>query len=119
MKNVKISYCEINSDLKNSVMEIALDYPNYKNNKKCYLYELFYFDEIEEKIRERESDIIQYNIINQDYMPFFIKISDECFDEINDYLKSETEYEECKWNDEVSLLQAILHIYRNDPKSWE
>ncbi len=119
MKSIKITYVQTAKEFKNYLVEISLDYPKFRNSRKCFLYELFYIDAIEDKINQHEEERIQYNISNSKLTPFFIKIDDEVFNELQDYLQLETEYEECRWQDEVSLLNAILGIYRNDPKSWE
>lgn len=105
--------------LENYLVSISLDYPKFEQNKKCYLYELFYFDEIKNKVNLYEEDRIKYNIINGELSPFYLKISDNTFNQLSEYLLSETEYEENQWQDDVSLLNAILGIYRQDIKNWE
>ena len=119
MKNIRIQYLKLEEKLENCLMEVALDYPKYEQTKNCYLYELFYFDTLQQKIIAREEEIVKYGIINGELAPFFIKIEDEIFEQLKEYFSRTTEYEECKWNDDLSLLQAVLSIYRQDPKSWE
>lgn len=119
MKNIQITYIQSSEKLENYVVQVSLDYPKYNIYNKCYLYELFYFDTLKEKINEREEQIIQYGIINGELTPFYIKIEDNIYNQLKDYFLQTTEYEECKWQDEVSLLNAILNVYRQDPKSWE
>lgn len=120
MKSIKITYFEPNEDNnKNSIMEVALDFPIWKDIKKCYLYELFYFDTVESKIQDYENNNIRYNVFNFDITPFFIKVDDNIYQEMVEYFKNPTEYENCKWNDDCAFLNAVLDIYRNDPKSWE
>lgn len=119
MKNIRIQYLKLEEKLENCLMEVALDYPKYEQTKNCYLYELFYFDTLQQKIIVREEEIVKYGIINGELAPFFIKIEDEIFEQLKEYFSRTTEYEECKWNDDLSLLHAVLSIYRQDPKSWE
>lgn len=119
MKNIKLAYLKFADKLDNCLIEVALDYPKYENIKACYLYELFYFDTLKEKITQREEEIVQYGIINGELAPFYIQIEENIYNQLKEYFKNTTEYEECKWQDDVSLLNAILNVYRQDPKSWE
>jgi len=119
MKNIKITYIKLADELKNCLVEVGLGYPTFEVTKQCYLYELFYFDTLESKITQREEELVQYGIINGDLAPFYIKIEDNIYKQLEDYLSQTTEYEECKWQDDVSLLNAILGVYRQDPKSWD
>ena len=54
MKNIRIQYLKLEEKLENCLMEVALDYPKYEQTKNCYLYELFYFDTLQQKIIARE-----------------------------------------------------------------
>lgn len=120
MKSIKISYVDVNDiNWDNSVVEVCLDYPKYVDKRLCYMHELSYFDSIMDKIKEEHEENIRYSIYNYRDVPNFIKINDDVFKELQDYLKEKTEYEECKINDDFSLLSAIMSIYRNDPKCWE
>lgn len=119
MKNIRIAYIEVNKPLENSIMEIAIDYPAYKNTRQCYLYELFYFDDLKRLIYNREEEILKFGIYNGDLSPFFMRVQNDLFLEIQEYLINKTEYEEHKFNDELSLFNAIINLYRNDPKTWE
>lgn len=119
MKNIQITYLKMEDKLDNYLVSISLDYPKFENKKECYLYELLYFDTLKEKLNQREEEIERYGVINGELSPFYIKIEDEIFEQLKDYFSQTTEYEECKWQDDVSILNAILSIYRKDPKSWE
>ena len=50
---------------------------------------------------------------------FFERLDEDEYNEINLYLQEKTEYEQAKENDDYSLLQAIIHVYRNNPESWK
>ena len=121
MKNIQITYLD-REDVasKNTIVKISWDYANnYKESKTCYLYELFYIDKLEEIIKNREEELLKYGYINGDLTPFYIKIDDATFEELKEYFNHTTEYEEVLWNNDVSILNAILGIYRKDPKNWE
>lgn len=117
MKNIKLTYIELNGQ--NSIVEVSMDYPKYEKSRICYLYELFYIDNIENIIKKQEEELLKYGVINGDLAPFFIMVDDNAYQQLKEYFTDTTEYENCKWNDEVSLLNAILGVYRNDPKNWE
>ena len=121
MKNIQITYLDKEDVVsKNTIVKISWDYTNnYKESKTCYLYELFYIDKLEEIIKNREEELLKYGYINGDLTPFYIKIDDVTFEELKEYFNHTTEYEEVLWNNDVSILNAILGIYRKDPKNWE
>ena len=119
MKNIQITYLNINDIIENSIVSIALDYPNYNLKRECYLYELFYSESLENLIKLREENISQYGYLNGELAPFYLKIDDNTYENLIEYLSNPTEYEDCKWQDDVSLLNAIIGIYRKDPKNWE
>lgn len=119
MKSVRIEYLELAPEINNSVIKIALNYPKYDDVRHCYLYELCYFEDIEIKIKQREEELLQYDVLTGDLSPFFLNISEKDYNDLEDYLTNHTEYEDTKLNDEISLLNAVINIYRNDPKSWE
>lgn len=120
MRKIKVYYNEINDDnIDNSTMYLYTDYPGYKNRREVFLYELKYFKEIQDFFDKKEEEYIKYDMFNRDFTPFFIHISKECLEELIDYLKNETEREQSLWNNEVSLLNAIIGIYRNDKKMWD
>ena len=118
MRSIKVQYLELAKEINNSIVGIALDYPRYENSRKCFLYELCYFENIELKIKQREEEILQYDILTGDLTPFFLSLDDQDYKDLEEYLYNDTEYENAKWNDEVNLINAILTVYRNDPKSW-
>ena len=121
MKNIQITYLDKEDVVsKNTIVKISWDYANnYKVSKTCYLYELFYIDKLEEIIKNREEELLKYGYINGDLTPFYIKIDDTTFEELKEYFNHTTEYEEVLWNNDISILNAILGIYRKDPKNWE
>ena len=68
---------------------------------------------------KQTEELLKYGYINGDLTPFYIKIDDATFEELKEYFNHTTEYEEVLWNNDVSILNAILGIYRKDPKNWE
>ena len=121
MKNMQIIYLNKEDGLAdNTVVSVSWDYANnYKECKECYLYELFYIDNLEKLIKDREEELIRYDYVNKELAPFYIKITDKTLNEIKEYFNHKTEYAEVLWNNDVAILNAILDIYRKDPKSWE
>lgn len=120
MRKIKISYSELDDEeIRNSVMLLALDSPKFKQDRKLYLHELMFFDEIEKVIKDREEEYLQFDIINNDFTPYYIKVSNETYDDLKVYLENDTEYEECKWYDDVAILNLVLNMCRKDPKYWE
>ena len=119
MKHIQITYLNIEKNIENSIISISLDYPNYNSKRECYLYELFYFEALEKIIKTREENISRYGYLNGESTPFYLKVDDSIYRNLIEYLSNSTEYENCKWQDDVSLLSAIIDIYRKDPKSWE
>lgn len=116
MKTIKISYIEIRDNPDNSLISLSLDYPKFRKIRKCYLYEIKFFPEINEKINVEIEDKIKYS--QNIYSDFYIKISETTLEDLKKYLIQKTDYEEHKFNDSLSLLQALMNVYRNDPKSW-
>ena len=61
-------------------------------------------------------ELIEYNILD-DFA--IINIDNEGFNELKEFLSSETMYEEAKFNDDYKLLNQLINVYKNNPKFWE
>ena len=119
MKKVQVRFIEVNDDIRNSTVAISTVYPKFEDERLLYLYELDYFDTVYKFVTEQREDYDRYDIDEMLYLPTFVKLDEDEYNEINLYLQEKTEYEQAKENDDFSLLQAIIHVYRNNPESWK
>lgn len=120
MKTIKVYYEDVAEKIENSIMKVAIDYPDFKYCRYMYLYELYYFDFIKQQMKDDYESYLEYDLTTFEFLPFFLRIDDVTYQDLCCYLESDyTEYEETKWNDEMSLLNAIMSIYRNDVNMWK
>ena len=106
-KNIFIEYVTIDNEVyEKNKMRIARNYPKYDKFKDVYLYELFQFDFLEDKIR----NLLQQNILKdyQFYDSFLIKLTDKEMIMIEDLFSQESDLEKENWENAYSLLN--LHL---------
>ena len=119
MKNKKIfiEYLTIDNEIyENNKMRIAKNPPKYDDYKELFLYELFYYDFIEEKIRKTlSSNFKDY----QFYDSFLISLTNDEFKQIKNIFEEESDLEKDKWQRDVSMLNLAINTLKNDPKFWE
>ena len=120
-KRIFFEYLEINNEIyENNKVRISKDAPKYEKFKEFYLYELFYYPCLEEKIKNAlSSNFKDY----QFYDSFLITLSDEEFQEILPIFSEESDLEKSKSNDELNRMLLFLNtsvkIAQTDPKFWE
>lgn len=119
MKKIQVRFIEVNDDIRNSVVAISTVYPKFENERMLYLYELDYFDTVYNFVTDQREEYKQYDIDSMLYLPVFVKIDKDELNEIKMYLQEKTEYEQVKEHDDYALLQALVHVYRNNPESWK
>ena len=116
-KKIFIEYLSIDNEIyENNKMRISKNQPNYDQFKELYLYELFYYDFLEEKIK----NMLSHNFNDyQFYDSFLIDLTSKEFDEIKDLFNQESDLEKEKWENDYSLLNLYIRFKKNDPKFWE
>lgn len=119
MKKIKLQYIELSEKNDNSVIKICTDYPFFKKERNCYLFELYSISKLESLIKIRNEELLVYGIVNNDFVPFFIYVDENIFKEIQDFLKNDTLYETSMWQDEITLLNVIIDFLKKDIKFWE
>ena len=116
-KKIFIEYLSIDNEIyENNKMRIAKNQPNYDEFKEVFLYELFYYDFLEEKIK----NMLSRNFNDyQFYDSFLIDLTSKEFDEVKDLFTQESDLEKEKWENDYSLLNLDISFKKNDPKFWE
>ena len=116
MKRIQIEYMSIDNEIyENNHIRIAKNPPRYDDYKELYLYELFYYDFLEDKIRDKLSkNFMQY----QFYDSFIITLTNEEFDIILPLFEEKSQLEYEKFGKELFLFKIKLEKARNDPKYW-
>jgi len=113
---IKLKYLELNiDDIDMSEMVLSLDYPTFDKDRHLYLYELRYFDFLYSKfikMQEQNNNNMQYSIA------YFLMLNKLEYDEISNYLISDTEFETTAWSDDYSRLNLAIGLLKNDPKFW-
>lgn len=119
MKKIKLEYIELSEKNDNSIIKISTDYPLFKKERICYLFELYSIQNLEDLIESRNEELLIYGIINNNFFPFFISVDENTFEEIQKFLKNETLYEVSKWQDKITLLNVMIDFFKKDIKFWE
>ena len=116
-KKIFVEYLTIDNEIyENNKMRVAKNAPKYDEYKELYLYELFYYDFLEEKIK----NMLSHNFNDyQFYDSFLIDLTSKEFDEIKDLFNQESDLEKEKWENDYSLLNLDISFKKNDPKFWE
>lgn len=117
-KNIFIEYVTIDNEIyEKNKMRIARNYPKYDKFKDVYLYELFQFDFLEDKIR----NLLQQNILKdyQFYDSFLIKLTDKEIIMIEDLFSHESDLEKENWENDYSMVNLAISALKCDPKFWE
>ena len=116
-KKIFVEYLTIDNEIyENNKMRIAHNPPKYDKFKELFLYELFYYDFLEEKIK----NMLSHNFNDyQFYDSFLIDLTSKEFDEIKDLFNQESDLEKEKWENDYSLLNLYISFKKNDPKFWE
>ncbi len=110
-KKIMVTYESIDiNTIELSLMSISLDFPKFKNKRMLYRYEIsdsleFLSDKLIELAGEDEFIIVPVNSAE--------------FEEIKEFLSSETVYEEVRWKDSYTLLNNMIHVYKNNIKFWD
>jgi hypothetical protein len=118
-KNKKIffEYVQINSvPYENNKVRISKNFPKYDKYKELFLYELFYHDFLEEKIKNtlcRNFNDYQF------YDSFLIELTNGQFDEIKYLFDKESDLEKEKWENDYSMINLAISALKCDPKFWE
>ena len=116
-KRIFIEYCTIENEIfENNRMRISKNNPKYDKFKEVFLYELFYHDFLEQKIR----NVLYKNFSDyQFYDSFFIELTDKEFNEIKYIFEQESDLEKDKWEKDYSMLNLAINTLRTDPKFWD
>lgn len=116
-KKIFIEYLTIdNEKYENNKVRIAKNHPRYDKYKELFLYELFYHEFLEEKIK----DMLSKNFHDyQFYDSFLVQLTNEEFKEIEYLFENESDLEKDKWERDVSMLNLAINTLRNDPRFWE
>lgn len=105
-----------NEKYENNRMRIASNAPKYDKYKEVFLYELFYHDFLEEKIKKTLSN--NFNTY-QFYDSFLIELTTEQFNEIKYLFETESDLEKEKWENDYSMVNLAISALKCDPKFWE
>ena len=116
-KKIFIEYLTIdNEKYENNKVRISKNYPRYDKYKELFLYELFYHDFLEEKIK----DMLSKNFHDyQFYDSFLIELTNKEFDEIKYLFEKESDLEKEKWENDYSMVNLAISALKCDPKFWE
>lgn len=116
-KKIFVEYLTIDNEIyENNKMRIALNAPKYDKYKELFLYELFYHDFLQDKIKNTLSkNFNEY----QFYDSFLIELTSEQFNEIKYLFNNESDLEKEKWADSYSLFKVLRDVYKLNPKFWE
>ena len=121
-KNKKIffEYMQIDSVCyENNIVRISKNFPKYDKFKELYLYELFYYDFLENKIRKMLSSNFRDC---QFYDSFLIELTHDEFNNIECLFDTESDFNTAKKNDETNrmlfFLNASVKMAQNDCKFW-
>lgn len=118
MKTVRIEYEEINLETPElMLMSVCID-KELKNKRKLYLYELAGAEGLNNKfLQHLDSD--KY-LKCKDYLsPIILKLSNEEYEELVEYLSGETIFEEELFLNDLKFLNAKMMLLKQDPKFWE
>lgn len=120
-KKIFIEYLEIDSiPYENNRVRIAHTPPKYIDYKELYLYELFYYDFLEEKIKNMLSENFRdYQFFDS----FIVTLTQDEFNQIKPLFKEQSDLEKSKSSDELNRMLLFLNtsvkIAQKDPKMWE
>jgi len=118
IRKIQIEYEELNSQTTElTVMSISIDYPSFLSSRKIYLYEIASIESINSKL-ENYLNSEKY-LRSLDYLsPIYLTLNKKEFNELEEYLKEQTIYEEIIFNEDYARLNMAINIYRQDPKFW-
>lgn len=119
-KKIFVEYLQIDATpYENNKMRISKNFPKYDKYKELFLYELFYHDFLEEKIKNVLSDNFKDY---QFYDSFLIELTTEQFNEIKYLFEKESDLEKAWRSDEMNrmllFLNASVKMAQKDPKMW-
>ena len=116
-KKIFVEYLTIDNEVyENNKMRIAKNPPKYDNYKELFLYELFYYDFLEEKIK----NILSSNFKDyQFYDSFIIELTNSEFEQIKPIFTQESYLEKEKWENDYSMVNLAISALKCDPKFWE
>jgi len=116
MKRIYLEYKTIDNEIyENNHMRIAKNPPKYDDYKELYLYEIFQYDFLQAKIKEKLS---QNFMSYQFYDSFLITLTNEEYDLIQPLFEEKSQLEDEKFGKELFLFKIKLDKHRNDPKFW-
>ena len=120
-KKIFVEYLTVENEIyENNKMRIASNPPKYDKYKELFLYELFYHDFLEDKIKNMLSK--NFNDY-QFYDSFLIELTPEEFSEIKYLFDQDSELEQTKKYDEMNRMLLFLNISvkiaQKDTKMWE
>lgn len=120
-KKIFVEYLTIDAiPYENNKMRIAKNFPKYDKYKHVFLYELFYHDFLQDKIK----NVLSQNFCDyQFYDSFLIEITNDEFNEIKYMFEKESDLEKAWRSDEMNrmllFLNASVKMAQKDPKMWE
>lgn len=116
-RKIFIEYLTIDSEVyENNKVRIAYNVPRYDKYKELFLYELFYYDFLEEKIK----NMLCKNVNDYQFFDsFLIQITESQFDEIKHLFDTESDLDKEKWENDYSMVNLAISALKCDPKFWE
>ena len=120
-KKIFVEYLTIENEIyENNKIRIACNAPKYDSYKELFLYELFYHDFLQEKIKNTLCNNISDH---QFYDSFLIQLTENEFNEIKYLFNEESELEKSKKSDELNRMLLFLNtsvkIAQREPKMWD
>ena len=119
MKKIQIRYLEIEQDIDRSLVEVSIDYPKFKKCRTMYMYELDFFAGLQGMVLNIKEEGEIYDLFEFVFTPNTLKLSNELFEELKDYLdNNKTEYEQEQFDEDLKMLLAKVSLYKLSPESW-
>lgn len=116
-KKIFVEYLTIDNEIyENNKIRISKNFPKYDKYKELFLYELFYHDFLEDKIKNTLSK--NFNDY-QFYDSFLIELTNEQFNEIKYLFEKESDLDKEKWENDYSMINLAISALKCDPKFWE
>ena len=118
MKTIKIEYESLDFEtIEMTRMSIAIDF-KLEKKRRLFLYELGSCEGLNVKLQKHlNSDKF---LKAKDYLsPIILKLNDEEYNEVKEYLSSDTVYEELEFEESCKFLNAKMSLLKQDVKFWE
>jgi len=120
-RKIFIEYLTIdNEKYENNKIRIACNSPRYDEYKELFLYELFYHDFLENRIR----DVLSKNFYDyQFYDSFLVQLTIDEFNEMKYLFEQQSELEKMITSDEMNrmllFLNASVKMAQKEPGFWD